>query len=145
MHRFNWILWRGINKKMYYYYLPLQSFQVEGPQNREISLYLRNKIGRFFTGTFQGNYGSPSASFTFFGIASQSDVVKPGDDNDMPFLCLPMSARAKLRCRRRLGSFLSKPFICYATLLDIVRKKTLKHTTMAYLGKAFFLAGFGSQ
>ena len=35
-----------------------------------------------------------------------------------------MSARAKLRCRRRLGSFLSKPLICFATLSDIVRKKT---------------------
>ena len=32
----------------------LQSFQVEGPQNREISLFLRIKIGRFFTGTSQG-------------------------------------------------------------------------------------------
>ena len=32
----------------------MQSFQVEGPQNREISLFLRNKIGRFFTGTSQG-------------------------------------------------------------------------------------------
>ena len=31
-----------------------QSFQVEGPSNREISLFLRNKIRRFFTGTFQG-------------------------------------------------------------------------------------------
>ena len=29
-------------------------------------------------------YGSPSALFTFyFGTASQSDVVKPGDDNDI--------------------------------------------------------------
>ena len=83
-----------------------QSFQVEGPQNREISLFLRNKIGRFFY-----VYGSPSALFTFyFGIASQSDVVKPGDDNAT--LCLTMSACAKLRCRRRLSSFLSKPFIC---------------------------------
>ena len=62
-------------------------------------------------------YGSPSALFTFyFGIASQSDVVKPGDDNDMPLLCLTVSAyiSAKLRCR--LGSFCSKPFICFATL-----------------------------
>ena len=32
----------------------LQSFQVEGQQKREISLFLRNKIGRFFAGTFQG-------------------------------------------------------------------------------------------
>ena len=32
----------------------MQSFQVEGPQNMEISLFLRNKIGRLFTGTFQG-------------------------------------------------------------------------------------------
>ena len=30
------------------------SFQVEGPQNREISPFVENKIGRFFTGTFQG-------------------------------------------------------------------------------------------
>ena len=62
-----------------------------------------------------------SALFTFnFGMASQSDVVKPGDDNDMPLLCLTVSACAKLRCR--LGSFLSKPFICFATLSDIARK-----------------------
>ena len=34
-------------------YRPPQSFQVEGPQNREISLFKGNTIGRFFTGTFQ--------------------------------------------------------------------------------------------
>ena len=63
----------------------------------------------------------------------------------MPLLCLTMSARAKLVCRRRLGCFLSTPFICFATLSDIARKKTIKYTTMAYLWKALFLAGFGSQ
>ena len=31
-----------------------QSFQVEGPQNREISLFIGNTIGRFFTETCQG-------------------------------------------------------------------------------------------
>ena len=61
----------------------------------------------------------------------------------MPLLCLTMSARAKLRCRRRLGCFLSTPFICFATLSDIVRKNPIKYTTMAYLGKALFLACFG--
>ena len=76
--------------------------------------------------------------FTFyFGIASQSDVVEPGDDNDMPLLCLLMSARAKLRCRRRLSSFLSKPFICFGTYLHYIiiiiiighcAGKTIKYT-----------------
>ena len=75
--------------------LHLQSFQVKGPQNREISLFLRNKIGRFLR-ELLGNlinptqwlaHGSHSALFTlYFGIASQSDVVKLGDDNDMPLL-----------------------------------------------------------
>ena len=32
----------------------MQSFQVGGPQNREISPFIENRIGRFFTGTFQG-------------------------------------------------------------------------------------------
>ena len=42
------------------------------------------------------------ALFTFYvGIASESDVVEPGDD--MPLLCVPMAARAKLGCRRRLS------------------------------------------
>ena len=31
-----------------------QSFQVDGPQNREISIFIGNTIGRFFTITFQG-------------------------------------------------------------------------------------------
>ena len=44
----------------------------------------------------------------------------------MPLLCLTMSVRAKLRCRCRLGYFLSKPFICFATLSDIVHKKNDK-------------------
>ena len=52
--------------------------------------------------------------FFILAFTSQSDVVKPAmtmichfyDDNDMPLLCLTMCARAKLRCRRRLGSFL---------------------------------------
>ena len=32
----------------------IQSFQVEGPKNREISLFIENTIGRFFTETFHG-------------------------------------------------------------------------------------------
>ena len=36
--------------------LKMQSFHVEGPRNREISLFLWNKIGRFFTGTFQATF-----------------------------------------------------------------------------------------
>ena len=40
---------------------------------------------------------------------------------------------------------LSKPFICFGGLSDIVRKNPMKHTTMAYLWKALFLAGWGSQ
>ena len=53
----------------------------------------------------------------------------------MPLLCLTVSARAKLRCRRRLGSFLSKPFICFATLSDIVRKKTMTIVSPAAMAK----------
>ena len=44
-------------------------------------------------------------------------------------------ARAKLRCRRRLGSFLSKPFICFATLSDIVRKKPMTIVSPAAMAK----------
>ena len=32
----------------------MQSFQVERPQNREISLFIGEKIGRIFSGTLQG-------------------------------------------------------------------------------------------
>ena len=61
-------------------------------------------------------------STIYFDIASESDVVKPG--NDMPLLCLPMAACAKLRCRRRLSrpSFLSKTFVYFGGLSDIVQK-----------------------
>ena len=31
-----------------------QSFRVEGRENRQISLFIDNTVGRFFTGTFQG-------------------------------------------------------------------------------------------
>ena len=37
-----------------------------------------------------------------------------------------MAACAKLRCRRRLSSFLSKPLICFGGLSDIVRNKTIQ-------------------
>ena len=78
----------------------IQSFQVGGPQHREISLFLRNKIGRFLTGTclfkalpktigLRNDFRTVIPSLRrclgptfYFGIASQSDVVKPGDDND---------------------------------------------------------------
>ena len=88
----------------------LQSFQVGGPQNREISQFIGNTIGRFFTITFQVgktvnnssfDYGPisirPAAFITellalftlYFCIASESHVVEPGDDNNyatfMPF------------------------------------------------------------
>ena len=112
-----------------------QSFQVDGPQNREISLFIGNTIGRFLTITFQGgktsatscDYGPislrPAAFITellalftlYFGIASESDVVEPGDD--MQLLCLfPMATRHrrdKLMCRRRLSSLLTNTFICF--------------------------------
>ena len=71
-------------------------------QNREI--FCGNFSMRFlkrYRPTQWLAYGSSSALFTFyFGIASQSA---------MTLVCLSVSSRAKLRCRRRLGSFLSKP------------------------------------
>ena len=59
-------------------------------------------------------------SCSLFGIASESDVVGPG--GDMPLLCLNflMATRDKLKCRRRLGSFLPNPFICFGGFSDIV-------------------------
>ena len=47
---------RRIMERSTEYHRPIymQSFQVEGPQNREISLFIGNTIGRFVTGTFQG-------------------------------------------------------------------------------------------
>ena len=106
-------------------------------QNREIFLRelfkaLPNKIG-LRNVILRRAYRSSSALFIFyFGIASQSDVVEPGDDNDVPLLCHPMSARAKLRCRAdSVVSFQSPSFVlehrptCIILLLlwDIVRKK----------------------
>ena len=91
-------------------------------------------------------YRSPSALFTFYvDIASESDVVEPGDD--MPLLCFPMAARAKLMCRHRLGSFLSKPFVCFGGLSDIVRKRrTNKQQRWRISGKASFsLAGVANE
>ena len=50
---------------------------------------------------------SPSALFIFyFSIHFSIGHCQTRDDNDMPLLCLTMCARAKLRCRRRLCSFL---------------------------------------
>ena len=90
-------------------------------------------------------YGSPSALFTFYvDIASESDVVEPGDD--MPRLCPPMAERAKLMCRRRLGSFLSKPFVCFEGLSDIVRKRRTNKQRWRISGKASFsLAGVANE
>ena len=51
-----------------YSMLQLQSFQVDGPQNREISLFTGNTIGRFFTITFQG--GKQSATSCDYGPIS---------------------------------------------------------------------------
>ena len=48
---------------------------------RELLKALHKIIGLY---TQSLAYGSPSALFTFyFAIAPQSDVVKPGDDNDI--------------------------------------------------------------
>ena len=133
----------------------MQSFQVEGPQDREISLFLRIKIGRFLRELLKAlpkTIGKRNDLRTvalwrclLFILAPSLNRTLSNQAMTMRLLCLTMSARAKLRCRRRLGCFLSTPFICFATLSDIVRKKTIKYTTMAYLGKALFLAGFGSQ
>ena len=58
---------------------------------------------------------------SLFGIASESDVDGPG--SDLPLLCLfPMATRDKLKCRRRLSSFLPIPFICFWDFSDIVWK-----------------------
>ena len=52
-------------------------------------------------------YSSPSALFiVYFSIHFSIERCQTRDDNDMPLLCLTMCARAELRCRRRLGSFL---------------------------------------
>ena len=56
----------------------------------------------------------------------------------MPLLCLPMTARAKLVCRRRLSSLLSKPFICFERLSDIVRKKRSNKQRWRISGKPSF-------
>ena len=133
----------------------LQSFQVEGPQDREISLFLRIKIGIFLRELFKAlpkTIGIRNDLRTvvlwrclLFILAPRLNRTLSNQAMTMPLVCLTMSARAKRRCRRRLGCFLSTPFICFATLSDIVRKKTITYTTMAYLGKALFLAGFCSQ
>ena len=124
-------------------------------QDGEISLFLRIKIGRFFTELFKAlpkTIGIRNDLRTvvlwgclLFILAPRLNRTLSNQAMTMPRLCLTMSARAKLRCRRRLGCFLSTPFICLAILSDIVRKKPIKYTTMAYLGKALFLAGLGSQ
>ena len=90
-------------------------------------------------------YGSPSALFIFYvDIASESDVVEPGDD--MPLLCFPMAARAKLMCRHRLGSFLSKPFVCFGGLSDIVRKRRTNKQRWRISGKvSFSMAGVANE
>ena len=89
--------------------------------------------------------GSPSALFTFYvDIASELDVVEPGDD--MPLLSLPLAARAKLMSRRRLGSFLSKPFVCFGGLSDIVRKRRTNKQRWRISGKASLsLAGVANE
>ena len=124
----------------------VQSFQVDGPQNREISLLLGNIIGRFvLRKRFKAEKQSatscdyepmsirPAAFITellalftlYFGIASESDVVEPGDD--MPLLCLfPIATRDKLMCRRRLSSLLTNLFICFGGCLTLCGEKKLK-------------------
>ena len=82
-------------------------------------------------------YGIPSALFTFyFDIASESDVVELEDG--MIRLCLPMGARAKLRCRHRLSSVPSKPFVCFRGLSGIVRKKRYNKQRWRISGKPSF-------
>ena len=51
-------------------------------------------------------------------------VVEPGDD--MPLLCVPMAARAKLRCRRRLNSFPFKVLHLFWRFIGHCAKKTDK-------------------
>ena len=70
-----------------------QSFQVEGPQKREISLFLRNKIGRFLRGLFKvlpKTIGLRNdlrtvvlrrCLFFILAFTSQSDVVNPAMTN----------------------------------------------------------------
>ena len=43
-----------------------QSFQVEGPQNREISLFIGNKIGRFFRERFQAEKQSATSTIMYY-------------------------------------------------------------------------------
>ena len=45
-----------------------QSFQVEGPQNREISLFIGNTIGRFLSGTFQGGKTASNSCYLVYYI-----------------------------------------------------------------------------
>ena len=133
----------------------MQGFQVEGPQDREISLFLRIKIGSFLRELFKAlpkTIGIRNDLRTvvlwrclLFILAPRLNRTLSNQAMTMPLLCLTMSARAKLRCRCQFGCFLSTPSICFATLSDIVRKNPIKYTTMAYLGKVLFLAGFGSQ
>ena len=42
-----------------------QSFQVEAPQNMEISLFIEHTIGRFFTGTFQSGKTARNSCYQF--------------------------------------------------------------------------------
>ena len=61
-------------------------------------------------------------------------------------ICLPMDVRAKLRCRRLLSSFLSKPFVCFGGLSDIVRKRRQNRQQWCISGKpSFSLAGVANE
>ena len=72
----------------------------------------------------------------------------------MPLLYVfQIAARAKLRCRRRLSSFLPNPFICYGGLSDIARGKgdqitanTMRKHRWRISGKpSFSLAGVTNE
>ena len=83
--------------------------------------------------------------FFMLAFTSQSDVVNPAMTYDMPLLCLTMSARAKLRCRGADSVVSFKKSFIVCNIIGHCTKKPIKCTTMAYLGKALFLAGFDSQ
>ena len=102
-----------------------QSFQVDGTQNRKISLFLGNTIGRFFTITFQGGttvssimwLWADTAVYLLYILASRLNRTLSNTamiDPSMPLLSLfPMVMRDKLMCRRRVSSLLTNPLICF--------------------------------
>ena len=113
----------------------VQSFQVEGPQDREISLFLRIKIGRFFKrelfNALPKTIGIRNDLRTvvlwhclLFILAPRLNRTLSNQAMTMALLCLTMSARAKLRCRRRLGCFLFNALHLFCNIIGYCTKKT---------------------